>query len=105
MQSIVDAGVGAPGPGIGQGVVEHAVHQAGVTALGLQHGAETLGRDELVPVVRAPGQQPRHVLGPQDGHHPAQPRPGERGQEQRAARAAHAENITSGGDVRQKMRK
>ena len=57
MKGIVNTGIRGPGPAVGQGVIYHAVHQASLTALGLQHPPESVWSDELVPLVRAPDKE------------------------------------------------
>ena len=62
---------------------------------GGQQAVQLLGRDELVPVVSADGQQSEDVLCGQHGPQPGAPAPVQGGDEQRSARLTAEPNGTS----------
>ena len=67
MKGVVDTVVRWPGPVVGQGIVSHAVHQASLASLGLQHGLQSVWGDELVPLVCTPWKETNNVLRPHYG--------------------------------------
>ena len=93
MKGIVDTRVGSPTPVVAQGIVHHSMGEAGLTIVAQEDITQVLGCDELVPVVRAPGQQTNHVLGPHDGHQPGQLRLGEGREEQGAVGLAQGDTL------------